>query len=156
MNRILSLLLIPLFTLGHILPHSHAGVGVGEAHGDAYRPHIHMSSGHHDGHNHHAAGEHHHAGDHAAPENVPENGPASATLVLAAPVDHDFGAIYIADTDWTTSRTTFAPSVASVPVGWASLALSLDRDSCSIGWWNEPVDHYGRLPIYLLTASLRL
>ncbi|QDS92422.1 hypothetical protein FF011L_11650 [Roseimaritima multifibrata] len=152
MNRILSLLLIPLFMLGHILPHSHAGVGVDEAHGDAYRPHIHVSSGHHDGHNHHAAGEHHHAGDHTAPESAP----ASATLVLTAPVDHDFGAIYIADTDWTTIRTTAAPTVASVPSVWGSLAFSLDLDSCSIGRWDEPVDHYGRLPIYLLTASLRL
>ena len=162
MNRFVSLLLIPIFMLGHVLPHSHAGTSVVEPNGHSLRPHIHLSSDHHHDDHHHDDHddddhddddhEHHHAGD----QSDGEHSETAATATLSVPTDHDSDAVYFSDSDWTASRTVATTLVDSATVAWTSLAPSFDCDSrpgCRCG---DPPDRYAGLPIYLLTASLRL
>ena len=151
MTRVVSLLLIPMFMLGPILPHSHAGTGVNEPDGHSIRPHIHLTGGHHhdhDGDDH----DHHHAGE----QSESEHSEATAIATLSVPIDHDSDAFYVADTDWTASRTVGKTQVDSAAVVWTSLAPSVDRDSRPSCRCGDPPDRYAGLPIYLLTASLRL
>lgn len=137
--------------LGHVLPHSHAGTSVVEPDGHSLRPHIHLSSDHH--HNHDDDDhEHHHAGE----QSDAEHSETSATATLSVPTDHDSDAVYLSDSDWTASRTVGTTQVDSAALVWTSLAPSFDCDSrpgCRCG---DPPDRYAGLPIYLLTASLRL
>ncbi|MGB7324810.1 MAG: hypothetical protein WBD31_08050 [Rubripirellula sp.] len=149
MNRFVSLLLIPMFMLGHALPHSHAGTAVVEPDGHSLRPHIHVSGGHHHDHDDHDHG-HHHAGDPSQTE-CPED---AGTNSLLAPTDHDSDAIYLVDSDWTMSRTVAAPRVDLVTGAWSMPAPSVTRAQLRVG--DDPPDRYAGLPIYLLTASLRL
>jgi len=151
MNRFVSLLLIPMFMLGHALPHSHAGTGVVEPDGHSLRSHIHVSGGHH--HDHDDDGhDHHHAGDPSQPERSEDAG-ANTLLV---PIDHDSDAVYLVDSDWTLSRTVAAPRVDLVTVAWSSPAPSINRVGRLVCRFGDPPDRYAGLPIYLLTASLRL
>lgn len=146
MTRLVSLLLVPFFVLGQALPHSHAGTGVVEPDGHSIRAHIHLSGDHHHDHD---GDEHHQSAD--------ATGPKTATsAAISVPADHDSDAVYLADTDWTASRTVAAPQVDSTEVVWTSFAPSVGRD-ISLGWrLDHPPDRYAGLPVYLLTASLRL
>ena len=151
MNRLVSLLLIPMFMLGHMLPQSHAGIGVVEPDGHSLRSHIHLSSDHH--HNHDDDDhKHHHAGD----QSESEHSESSATATLSVPIDHDSDALYFSDSDWTVSRSVAAKQVASADVVWTSLVQSVGGDSRTGCRCGDPPDRCVGLPIYLLTASLRL
>ena len=151
MNQFVSLLLIPIFMLGHMLPHSHAGTSVVEPNGHSLRPHIHVSSVHHHDHDDEDHG-HHHAGD----EFDTQNSETAANATLSVPMDHDSDAVFLADADWTASRAVATTHFDSAAVVWTSLAPVYNPDSrpgCTCG---DPPDRYAGLPIYLLTASLRL
>ena len=151
MTRLVSLLLVPFFVLGPALPHSHAGTGVVEPDGHSIRAHVHLSGSHHHDHD----GDEH--GHHQSGDQADASGSKTATsAAFSVSTDHDSDAIYLADTNWTASRTVAAPPVHSAILIWTSLAPSVNRDArigCRFG---HPPDRYARLPIYLLTASLRL
>jgi len=149
MYRVVSLLLIPMFMLGHVLPHSHAGTGVVEPGEHSIRGHIHLVGGHHhdqDGENH----EHHH-GD----QSDATGSKAATSATFSATTDHDSDAVYLAENHWTSSRTT-VPQVDSAVLVWTSFSPSVERDSRMGCRFGDPPDRYAGLPIYLLTASLRL
>jgi hypothetical protein len=146
MRTLLSLLLIPFFVLGQVLPHSHAGTGVNEPDDHAVRPHVHLSIGH--SHHHHDGSDHHHA------DVVSEA--LVAVACLSPRVDHNSDAIYLVPSTSTVGRVSTALSicVASFPA----------INDC---WGYQPVvaltrrfgvayQRYDGLPIYLLVASLRL
>jgi hypothetical protein len=151
MNRLVSLLLIPIFMLGHELPHSHAGTGVVEPEGHSLRPHVHVSVDH--DHDHDDDGHKHH---HTGSQSEPDSSETATTATLSVPTDHDSDAVYFVDIDWTASRTVAGPQIDTTTLVWTSLAPSDKRDrrlGCRIV---DPPDRYAGLPIYLLTASLRL
>ncbi|EMI57509.1 hypothetical protein [Rhodopirellula sallentina] len=174
MIRLVSLLLIPLFVLGHALPHSHAGTGVVEPDGHSIRAHIHLAGGHHHGHD-HANDDHDHAdsihadNDHADNDHDHSvhdhcNGESSdssesktqAPASVSVPMDHDSDAIYLADVDGAVSRTVATPRFDSVAQSWEPLVWWISLDKCVRGRYADPPDRYAGLTIYLLTASLRL
>jgi hypothetical protein len=145
MNRLISLLLIPLFMLGQPLPHSHAGTGIIEPDGHSIRPHIHVAGGHsHDTSDHH----HVHAGQSAADGVV-------VAVAETAPTDHNSDAIYLVDGKWTASRTVVVSKIVFAELAWTSLA-PVNREVDHACRFSDPPDRYAGLPIYLLTASLRL
>ena len=151
MPRIVPLLLIPMLVLGQALPHSHAGTDVVEPNGHSLRPHIHLSSDHHHDHD-DDDHEHHHAGD----QSESEHSQPTAIATLSVPIDHDSDAFYVADADWTAGRSVGTTQVDSATAVWTSLAPSVNRDSRPGCRCDDPADRYAGLPIYLLTASLRL
>ncbi len=152
MNRFVSLLLIPMFMLGHVLPHSHVGGSIVEPNGHSLRPHIHLSSDHHHHHDDVDDHEHRQAGDQADAEHSQTAVAAS----LSVPIDHDSDAVYLAAANWTASRTIVTTQADSATLDWTTLAPLVDRDSCPGCLIGHQPDRYAGLPIYLRTASLRL
>ncbi|PAY16878.1 hypothetical protein CKO51_24380 [Rhodopirellula sp. SM50] len=142
MTRFLSLLLIPFFVLGQCLPHSHAGSGVAEPDGHGLRPHVHLHG--YD----HAHDDHH--------EHVDEGDSVSPNDSLSPAAEHDSDAVYLAASGQSLARTSgsIGLEVHSAEWGVCSVPLTVDiRARCRTG---DPPDRYRTLPIYLLTASLRL
>jgi hypothetical protein len=158
MGRIVSLLLIPMFMLGQALPHSHAGSGVAEPECHSRRPHVHLDFDHHhasDGDDH----DHHHASDDHGHHHSGQQGDTSDTDSSAAfsiPLDHDSGAVYFTQTDWTTTRTVASLKVDSSDLLWTSIASLFVCDPRMRNRLSDPPDRYWPRPIYLLTASFRL
>ena len=153
MNRIVSLLLIPMFMLGHVLSHSHAGSGVVEPGGHMARAHVHISGGHqheHDGHSHDGYDHQHHDAGNPADEDRSET---ARIATLSVPVEHDSDAVYLIETEWTVGRTVAVQQVDSVAFAFAPPTTCHARLGSRLV---EPPDRYTGLPIYLLTASLRL
>lgn len=152
MRRFVSLLLIPMFVLGQALPHSHAGTGVGVPGDHSHRPHVHLGVDEHHHCDHHG---HHH--DDADEHGHPSQGDvAGAPNGLSIPLDHDSDAVYLPATDWTLNR------VVSLQFDVTSTFVSIDgcpglltSQSTSLVAAHPP-DRSSPLPIYLLTASLRL
>lgn len=145
-----------MLMLGHVLPHSHAGTGVVEPDGHSLRSHIHISDRHHHDHDssiHADSGHHHH---HAGDQSEADSSETVAGDTLSVPTDHDSDAVYLADTYWTVSRTVVAPQIDSATLVWASVAPPVNRDGRTADRIGDPPDRYAGLPIYLLTASLRL
>lgn len=154
MNRFLSLLLIPLLMLGHVLPHSHDGIGMEQVDGHAARPHIHLTSHHHHGHSH----------EHAQVSDEHEHGYAIHQkcdaelhrLGISGLVDHDSDAVYLASASLAYVRLSGIDSPSSDLVAVVSEhSLIVDfpttRPVSAI-----PLRRSSSLPLYLLTASLRL
>jgi len=134
--------------LGQALPHSHAGTGVVEPDGHSIRAHIHVAGGHHHDHD---GGEHH--------DDVQSEATDSRTArstAFSAATDHDSDAFYLVETNWTASRTVATPQIDSAVLVWTSFVPSVDRDAHEGYRVGNPPDRYAGLPIYLLTASLRL
>ncbi|WP_146516491.1 hypothetical protein [Rubripirellula amarantea] len=147
--RILSLLLIPLFVLGQSLPHSHLGSGIGTPSDHANRPHVHLGGGH----SHHDDGDHHHDHDETGVDDLA----CSATgFALSLPHQHDSDAVYLASASIAVGRSAAAPSTDAVSVD-ACLSIESARPHVPMSSpRNVSARRYGGLPIYLLTASLRL
>ena len=147
MRLLVSLLLIPLFVLGQVLPHSHAGTGISVPHDHASRPHIHLH-----GHDHHHDHGHH---DEHGDDEKEESGNDSDDL-LTESSDHDSDAVYLPESDWTVSR--------KVPHQMDLSFVVLAYEDCHKPFVVEgrlqaafhPPDRESTLPVYLLTASLRL
>lgn len=141
MHRFISLLLIPFFVLGQGLPHAHAGTGVAAPDRHAARPHVHWS-GHDHGHHDHDV--------HAA-----ELESAGGCSLLPSS-EHDSDAVYLAASTGSATRLSgvvlFDVCSLNQGAGIASLDNGL-RMWCRCG---DPPDRFATLPIYLLTASLRL
>jgi len=149
MRPLLSLLLIATFMLGHVVPHSHAASGGAEPGDHAHRPHIHLSHGHDHDHGHHHG--------QADRQSAGEKSPGDALTELSLACDHDGDAIYFADSDWTVARSAIANNLDSSSLPFFSLVGNIPqrerlyrRDSVL------PEHRRPKLPIYLLTASLRL
>jgi hypothetical protein len=148
MARLVSLLLVPFFVLGQALPHSHAGTGMFEPDGHSIRAHIHVAGGHHHDHD---GDEHHHV------DQSDATGSRTArSTAFSAATDHDSDAFYLAETNWTASRTVATPQIDSAVLVWTSFVPSVERAAHEGSRFGNPPDRYAGLPIYLLTASLRL
>ncbi|MFG0261361.1 MAG: hypothetical protein ACF788_03125 [Novipirellula sp. JB048] len=152
MVRFVSLLLIPFFVLGQALPHSHAGTGMVEPDGHALRPHLHLHS--HDHHHHHGDEHHHH---HAEVQDPGAQAAGISAGIFPVP-DHDADALYLA-----ASGPPLTPPSPSIPIevpvaGWDALItpLATGFDAQRRYRTSDPPDPLTTLPIYLLTASLRL
>ncbi|MCM2372270.1 hypothetical protein [Aporhodopirellula aestuarii] len=159
MRRLVTLLLIPMFMLGHALSHSHAGTGVDSPRDHAVRPHLHLSSSdhaHEHGHDHHDDAEHAHS-HHVQHETSAEDGSlaTSEDAVISGVQDHDSDAIYFANSPATPGR-----SVCDVQNITAQDYLIGEEFIADLNASHPPLRHppqrYTTLPIFLLTASLRL
>ncbi|EMI17602.1 putative secreted protein [Rhodopirellula maiorica SM1] len=146
MIRFVSLLLIPFFVLGQALPHSHAGTGVAEPEGHSLRPHVHLHS-----HDHHHGDETHHHDHHAAEDDLATD----AQGLLPAP-DHDSDAFYLAASGQSLTRHTQSIEVDVHVADWDAFLLPFAVDTRCHYRISVPPDPHATLPIYLLTASLRL
>ena len=151
MNRLVSLLLIPLFILGQVCCHSHAETGVDAPSNHDSRPHVHVSvSVHHHGHSHHEHSDDKHQGSVAADLELTDM-PGAVFSVN----EHDSDAIYLSNSP-ITCRQSFG--------GWeidSSLACVIGAVCLKQGQTYQrqrvvPPQRYWTLPIYLLTASLLL
>ncbi|MCO8123334.1 hypothetical protein NHH03_16410 [Stieleria sp. TO1_6] len=138
MNRLLSILLIPLFVLGPALPHSHAGSGVAEPDGHALRSHVHL-----------------HGHDHAH-EHADEDESTSPSDSLSPAAEHDSDAIYLVASGQSLTRTSGAIGIEVHSADWVAFSVPITVDVRPRWRASDPPDRYATLPIYLLTASLRL
>lgn len=153
MNRLLSILLIPLFVLGQSLPHSHAGSGVVEPDDHAGRPHVHLSAGQGNHHEHNVSDGHGHGHD-LQDEKASDDSPLTGSL--SVPVDHDSDAIYVAQSNSTLGRANVV-SPLSFAIICTFVKVFPDRlDRPSLHCSNQISDWSVGLPIYLLVASLLL
>ena len=136
MNRLLSILLIPLFVLGHALPHSHAASGVAEPDGHALRPHVHLHG-------------HVHAHDGEGESTSPNDS-------LSPAAEHDSDAVYLVASGQSLTRNSGAIGIEVQLADWVAFSVPLTVDVRPRWRCSDPPGRYGTLPIYLLTASLRL
>jgi len=142
MNGLLSLLLIPFFVLGQALPHSHAGTGVAESSGHALRPHLHLHS------HEHSHGDHH--------EHADESDATSPSDLLSPAAEHDSDAVYLAASGQLLTRVSGSFGIDVHTTDWVAVSLPIVVDTRSRMRTSDPPDRYATLPIFLLTASLRL
>ncbi len=149
MNRLLSLLLIPFFVLGQVLPHSHAGIGVHQPDDHAARPHVHLFGGH---------SHHHDSDDHSHVDQAASTNPVDSigTVVAATPVEHDSDAIYLAQSNSFPSRASAIGQLSFATVGTIVELLSDRPVPSGVCCSKITLDRCAGLPIYLLVASLRL
>lgn len=144
MNRLLSLLLIPFFVLGQCVPHSHAGSGVAEPDGHALRPHVHLHGHVHDD---------VHAHEHADEDEDESTSPSDS---LSPAAEHDSDAIYLVASGQSLTRTSGAIGIEVHSADWVAFSVPITVDVRPRWRASDPPDRYATLPIYLLTASLRL
>jgi len=151
MRSLISLLLIPFFVLGQVLPHSHAGTGVGQPSDHAARLHVHVPGGHSHHHHHHRTGQnHHHDDDAGVTDKVDENG------FCGLLIDHDADAIYLAASTRLVVRVVAADRVdASSDAAVIDCWLEREIQPRPGGRIAPPERHAG-VPIYLRIASLRI
>ncbi|TWU46572.1 hypothetical protein [Rubripirellula reticaptiva] len=153
MNRLVSLLLIPMFMLGQPLPHSHAGACVDQADDHASRPHVHFAQ--HD---------HHHGHSHAERESETDyhrddSGVADAADDIAAIFGmngHDDDAFYLANSTPSHHRLSIGGEQNHFAVVPFNVPEHLGCRPMSGPQILVPLQRRSSLPIYLLTASLRL
>ena len=147
MRRLISLLLIPMFVLGQALPHSHAESGIiaPDKHGE--RPHVHVSVHHHQ----------HHGNEHGHHLPSPEDESSKQESHHDSTTDHESDAVYLVDCDLAGDRSADSLDLNSLPLGWSIVDLTSDTVSGEYLEACDPPDKPpGALPVYLLTASLRL
>jgi uncharacterized protein involved in copper resistance len=158
MNRLLTLLLIPLLTVGNPFSHSHdCDTDSDRREG---RPHIHLTGHHahsHHGHTYHARLHHGHGNSsghvhhHASAIDTDD-----ACSRLHTPEEHDSDAVYVASVDYLLTSATCS-AVASVDVAPcddfglmnANRALPIRLDCRGDTYASGP-------PLFLLHAALRL
>ncbi len=158
MDRVLTLLLIPILMLAHVLPHSHVGIATDQPDDHAARPHIHLAShDHHHGHSHEEAqvSDDDDHGDFIRLSTDAEHRVPGFYRFYRLD-DHDSDAIYLAGSTPTYGR----PSGMDSPDGGVVPAVSepgLIADFPTTRLVSAiPFRRSSSLPIYLLTASLRL
>lgn len=77
-------------------------------------------------------------------------------MTSSIPTEHDSNAVYMADTHWIADRVVAAQQLdAWIPV-WSSGVPAPDHGTGPDCRFGDPPDRDTGLPIYLLTASLRL
>lgn len=154
MNRLIAILLMPLFVVGNSLAHSHstaAHPSPGEG-----RAHFHVGSAPQQGHHNHDSHEHanhdHHGHDHNGDDHESDE-PESAPV---APVEHDSDAVYVAAADlvFTACDRIFIEIDAHSFVGTVVCLLTDFRPSVLRD--RPPLATTTQLPLYLLHAALRL
>ena len=158
MKRLVTLLVIPMMLLGHVLPHTHAGTRVDRPDDHSARPHIHLAM-HGHGHTHGETAAHgldEHGLDKNDVDQQVADRPSDGHLDLFTVNQHDEDAVYLGGSTTSHHRlngsgvqsdSTSAHFV--VPEAFGCLA-TLGRQYT----WSPQL--YYSLPIYLLTASLRL
>lgn len=152
MYRCVSLILIPMFLLGHGLPHSHTGSSVVEPNGHSLRPHVHVFSGHHHSHDDEEHGDEEHS-DSRLDAKLAATG---ASAYLTVPSDHDSDAIYCSTAGWTVSRSIAKTQLDCPTPVWTLPSLSIVPVLRTGYRFQSLLDRYAKQPIYLLIASLRL
>ncbi len=153
MVRFLCLILIPIFLLSNAVPRSYTGCGLVESPGDEVRPHVHLDSHHHahDHHGHTHRGHSHHGHSHV----VVDDEQAERVLVCAT-TDHDADAIYLTSVSYSMSVVSHLSLVPGQVVSWEVVSsLSNLRSELQYAA-GVPPDKHASLPIFLLTAALRL
>lgn len=140
------MMLIPFIVLGHVSPHSHVGSSIIEPANHGSRPHFHTHP--HD---------HEHGSQHEGHVHAAQLSDESVTPDQFFPTAvHDADAIYIAVSSQTLTRPSDSVSVEiqfdSYPSN-AFISIAERPYRCLIA---HPPDRNVNLPIYLLTASLRL
>jgi hypothetical protein len=158
LNRLMSVLLIPLLVFGSLLPHAHA---CGDAPDDhSLRPHFHFSIGHHshdDHHPPHSHGRHRHGHHHADLDDCDRDDWADGHLAGQAPASHDSDAVYLNGSQlflFQTLAATNGPAAECVGTLLANVptrAKTAGRLS-----WDRSVASRSGPPLYLLHATLRL
>lgn len=147
MVRLLTLLLIPILLIGRPIPHSHSGSGIVEPHDHDGQTHVHLHSVDHS--THHAV--------HFHGPTVLDDKPANFDDLKLWPVDeHDADAIYLpAGSSLKFSGASSPNTDIKIVASWEVVLKSSVERECRLQRWHPP-DLGSRLPIYLLTASLRL
>jgi hypothetical protein len=151
-NRLLSLLLIPMFVLGQMMPHSHAGSGMVEPDDHASRPHVHLSVDH----SHHHGDDHDHADGEHNDDAVNNEADSHGNTGYSLPREHDADAIYLGHSIALVARSAAPHPVDFSDCGWAEEYQRDPRASLPEILRSTAPERYGGLPIYLLVASLRL
>jgi len=152
MNRLVAILLMPLFVVGNSLAHSHStdahqSPGKGRAHfhvGSApQQGHHNHASYKHANHNHHDHDGHHHESD--EPESTP-----------VVPTEHDSDAVYVvaADFVFTVCDRVFFEIDSHAFVG--TLVCLFNDFRPSVLRDRPPLATTTQLPLYLLHAALRI
>lgn len=151
MNRLIAILLMPLFVVGNSLAHSHSTAGHQSPGGG--RAHFHVGSAPHHGHHHHDSHEHaNHDHDHADHDHERDES-KSAPL---APVKHDSDAVYVVAAafiynacDRISTEIDAYSFVGTEACSLTDFRPSVLRDRSLLGTTTQ-------LPLYLLHAALRL
>jgi hypothetical protein len=152
MNRLIAILLMPLFVVGNSLAHSHS-TAAHQSPGEG-RAHFHVGSAPQQGHHNHDSHEHanhdhhdHDGDDHDSDEH--ESAPV-------APAEHDSDAVYVATTDFVfTACDRISIEIdAHAFVGTVVCLLTDFRPSVLRD--RPPLATTTQLPLYLLHAALRL
>jgi hypothetical protein len=159
MNRLIAILLMPLFVVGNSLAHSHS-TAVHQSPGEG-RAHFHVGSAPQHGHHNHDSHEHanhdHHGPDHDGDDHESDDHesdePESEPV---APVEHDSDAVYVfaADFVFTACDRVYVEIDAHAFVGTVVCLLTDFRPSVLLD--RPPLATITQLPIYLLHAALRL
>lgn len=141
MNRLMAILLMPLFVVGNSFAHSH-GKFTHQSPGESHA-HLHVGSAQHHKHSHHD----HHGHDHESDES--ESAPV-------APLEHDSDAVYLVAADFVYTaceRISIEVEtqyfVGTVPCLLKDFRPYSLRDRSSHATTTQ-------LPLYLLQAALRL
>lgn len=146
MGRFLTLLLIPLLLLGRPVPHSHAGSGIVSPDGHDLRPHVHLHSDHHG----------HHHGHHSHDRSSHKTDDKDRKVELVPVADHDANAVYFSLGTVPVSKQSGSSLVQTLElIAFNPTPELLAEQECRYLRWHPP-DFTAKLPIYLLTASLRL
>ena len=149
MNRLIAILLMPLFIVGNFLAHSHS-TAAHQSPGEG-RAHFHIGSAPQHGHPNHDSHKHanhdHHGHDHESDESE------SAPVV---PVEHDSDAVYVVAADFVyTACERISVAIASHSfVGTVPCLLTDFRPFALRD--RPPLATTSQLPLYLLHAALRL
>lgn len=161
-----SLLLIPMLMIGPARPHVHAAAGFDTPNPHSQLPHIHLGRGHHhahDGSEHHHAhdGDHSHHGhehsdQHHGDRDQSEDSQVSPLVALTSHSDHDSDAVYLPSSDWSASRLVEQIDCQCPPPIWGPTSSWAPAPARCLASENGKPDRISALPVYLLTASLRL
>ncbi|QDT07103.1 hypothetical protein K227x_55280 [Rubripirellula lacrimiformis] len=157
MNRLIAILLIPMFMLGHTLPHTHADGGASSSGDHAVRPHLHLGHSnpqHAAPHGHHGDHGHAHRPTQHESTSIDSNLPTGTGWVQQGS-DHDSDAVYLSSLPAIRAIAADATSTA------CPIARSTDPHCPSPRRSNQrvqqaPPQRSASLPIYLLTLSIRL
>ncbi len=159
MDRLIAILLIPLFVVGNSFAHSHGTA----AHQSPIpsRAHFHVNSDPHHGHDKHESHEHshhhHHGHDHHGhhhDEHDQESDESKSSPL--APADHDSDAVYVVAADFLYT-TCYRIAIEIDSHAFIGTVVCLLTDfSPTVRRDRPPLATTADIPLYLLHAALRL
>jgi hypothetical protein len=155
MNRLIAILLIPVFVVGNVLVHSNSRAAH-QSHGQTWA-HIHLSGGgHHDHDDHDWRSSSHHKDHHHEHQHHDHDQDSPDSTPPVAPVEHDSDAVYLVPSEslfTTPERCTLnidaqfchAASLCVITIANRPPILTV-----------RPFFRTAGLPLYLLYAALTL